>query len=80
MLDKIGLSGPPCKFGCRGRRRGAHVRDEIGDGEIGFVADSGDDGNFRIEDGARDDLFVNDQRSSMEPPPRARIKTSTIFL
>src|SRR5437667_8485385 len=37
---------------------GANVRDEVGDGEIGFVADAGDDGNFRIEDGAGDDLFV----------------------
>src|SRR5215813_660817 len=36
----------------------ANVRDKIGDGEIGFVADTGDDGNFRIENGTSDDLFV----------------------
>src|SRR5262249_54300973 len=43
----------------RGRRsRSAHVRDKIGDGEIGFVADTGNDGDFRIEDGAGDDFFV----------------------
>src|SRR5882762_3395896 len=46
------------ELGGGGRRGSANVGDEIGDGEIGFVADAGDHGNFRSEDGARDDFFV----------------------
>src|SRR5579859_3967813 len=46
------------EFGGGAGRRSANVGDEIGDSEISFVADAGDDGNFRIEDGAGDDLFV----------------------
>ncbi len=43
----------------RGRRSGrAHVRDEIGDREVGFVAHAGDHGNRRRGDGPRDDFFV----------------------
>ncbi len=46
------------QLGGGGGRGGAHVGDEIGDGEIGFVADAGDYGNFRSEDGAREFFFV----------------------
>src|SRR6266481_1998246 len=46
------------ELGGGGRRGGAHVGDEIGDGEIGFVADSGDYRNFGGEDGAGDFFFV----------------------
>ena len=46
------------EFGGGGRGGGAHIGDEIGDGEIGFVADAGDYRDCGIEDGARDDLFV----------------------
>src|SRR5438045_4713989 len=46
------------QFGGGGRRGSAHVGDEIGDGEVGLVADSGDYGNLRIENGAGDDFFV----------------------
>src|SRR5882672_1336349 len=46
------------KFGGGAGSRSANVRDEVGDGEIGFVADARDDRNFRIEDGPRDDFFV----------------------
>src|SRR6266850_1905262 len=46
------------ELGSGGRRRGAQVGNEIGNGEIGFVADAGDHGNFGSEDGARDDFFV----------------------
>ena len=44
--------------GGRRRRRRAHVGDEIADREIGLVADAGDDGDARLEHGARDDLLV----------------------
>src|SRR5207253_4053552 len=36
----------------------ANVGDKIGNGEIGLVADPGDDGELRIGDGARDNFFV----------------------
>ncbi len=42
----------------RGRRRRAHVGDEIGDGEIDLVADAADDGDGRGGDGARHRLVV----------------------
>ncbi len=43
--------------GGRGRGR-AEIGDEIGDGEIGFVADGGDDRHFGCANGAGDGLFV----------------------
>src|SRR5690349_22218380 len=46
------------ELGGGGRRGGANVGDEIGDGEIGFVADAGDDRNLRLGDGAGDDFFI----------------------
>src|SRR2546430_1108689 len=46
------------EFGRGAGSGSANVRDKICDSEIGFVADAGDDGNFRIEDGAGDNLFV----------------------
>src|SRR5256886_10071786 len=46
------------KFGGGAGSGSANVRDKIRDSEIGFVADAGDHGNFRIEDGAGDDFFV----------------------
>ncbi len=49
-------------LGGSGRSGSADVGDEISDGEIGFVADAGDDRNFRCEDGASDDLFVERRR------------------
>ena len=41
-----------------GRSGGAQVRHEIGDGEIGFVADAGDHRNQRRGNRARDNFFV----------------------
>src|SRR5439155_7025696 len=41
-----------------GRRGGAYIGDKIGDGEISFVADPGDHGDFGSEDSAGDDFFV----------------------
>ena len=41
-----------------GRRRGPQVGDEVGDREVGLVADAGDDGHARGHDGARDGLLV----------------------
>src|SRR4029077_20887189 len=46
------------ELGGGGRRGSANIGDEIGDGEIGFVADARDDGNFRCKDRAGDDFFV----------------------
>ena len=40
------------------RRRRAQVGDEVGDGEIGFVADAGDHRHRRCDDRARQDLLV----------------------
>src|SRR5207253_2626871 len=46
------------QFGGGGRRGSADIGNKIGDSEIGFVADAGDDRDFGSEDGARDDFFV----------------------
>src|SRR5256885_7797847 len=46
------------EFGGGAGSGSANVRDKIGDSEIGLVADAGDDGNFRIEDSAGDNFFV----------------------
>src|SRR5260370_23018772 len=46
------------ELGGGGGRGSAHVGDEIGDGEIGFVADTGDYGYFRSEDGGGDFFFI----------------------
>src|SRR6266446_3158456 len=46
------------KLGGRGRSGGADIGDEVRDGEIGFVADAGDDGNLGGGDGARHGFFV----------------------
>ncbi len=46
------------EFGGRGRRGSAQVGDEVGDGEIGFVADGGDHGNFGRGDGAGEAFVV----------------------
>src|SRR6266568_5243656 len=46
------------ELGSGGRRGGADVGDKIGNGEIGFVPDAGDNGNLGVGDGACDDLFV----------------------
>jgi|SRR5213593_3890934 len=46
------------KLGGGGRSGGADIGDKIRDGEIGFVADAGDDGNFGGSDGARHGFFV----------------------
>jgi len=37
---------------------GAEVGGEVGDGEVGFVADGGDDGDFRGRDGAGEEFAV----------------------
>ena len=44
----------------RGPRGGwrANVGDEIADREVGLMSDAADHRNFRLEDRARDDLFV----------------------
>jgi len=43
----------------RGRgRRGAEVGDEIGNSEVGFVANGGDDGDLRIENGLGEEFRV----------------------
>src|SRR6266704_2056668 len=46
------------ELGGGGGRGSTDIGDKIGDGEIGFVADPGDDGNLGSEDSARDDVFV----------------------
>ena len=51
-------AGVDDEFGGGGWRRGAHVGDEIGDGEIGFVAYAGDHRDFGGGDCAGDDFFV----------------------
>src|SRR5205085_2980890 len=48
------------EFGSGGRCGSAHIGDEVGDGEIGFVADARDNRNLRIEDGSGDDFFIKD--------------------
>ena len=67
-------------FGGGGGRGGAHVGDEIGDGEIGFVADAGDNRNLQSAMARATISSLNAQRSSSEPPPRARMMTSTSLL
>ena len=46
------------EFGGGGGRGGTEVGNEVGDGEVGFVADGGDDGELAGDDGAGDALGV----------------------
>ena len=46
------------QFGSRGRRGGAHVGDEIGDSEISFMADAGDNRNRAGRHGPSDAFLV----------------------
>ena len=46
------------EFGAGGRGRCAQVGDEVGDGDIGFVADRADDGDGAVGDGACDGFLV----------------------
>ena len=46
------------QFGGSGRRGGAHVGAEVGDGEVGLVADAGDDRHAAADDRARHHFFV----------------------
>ena len=51
MLGDVVL-GLGDELGGGGGGGGAEVGDEVGDGEVGFVADGGDDGEARGDDGA----------------------------
>src|SRR6267143_866903 len=53
-IDNIGDN----QFGGRARCRRAKIGHEIGNSEIDFMPNSGDDRNGHISDRARDDLFV----------------------
>ncbi len=44
LLDAVLGSGD--ELGCGGGGGGAEVGDEVGDGEVGLMADGGDDGEF----------------------------------
>ena len=46
------------EFGGGGGRGGTEVGGEVGNGEVGFVADGGDDGELAGDDGAGDALGV----------------------
>ncbi len=46
------------ELGGGGGSGGAQVRGEVGDGEVGFMADGGDDGQARGGDGAGNALGV----------------------
>ena len=46
------------ELGGSGGRGGAEVGGEVGDGEVGFVADGGDNGKFAGDDGAGNTLGV----------------------
>src|SRR4029077_16939375 len=46
------------ELGSCGGSGSANVSDKIGDGEIGFMAHAGDDGNFGSSDGAGERFFV----------------------
>ncbi len=54
-------------FGGRARSCGADVGDKIGDCEIGFVADGGNDGNGGIENGAGHTFFVEGPKILQAP-------------
>ncbi len=45
------------EFGGGGGRGSANIGDKIRDGEIGFVADAGDDGNLGSSDGASNEFL-----------------------
>ncbi len=69
----------PCHHqlgGGRGRRR-ADVGDEVGNRHVAFVADGRDDGQGTRCDRARDGSWLKAQRSSIDPPPRPTMTTST---
>lgn len=57
-LVEDGFAGSGEDFGGGGRGGGAEIGDEVGDGDVGFMADGGDDGNGGGVDGAGDDLLV----------------------
>ena len=52
------LPGADDHLGRGGRRGGAEVGDEIGDGDVGLVSDGGDNGNRRGGNSAGDGFFV----------------------
>ena len=65
-------------LGGRRRRRRAEVGDEVGDRDVGLVADGGDDRHRTTRAIARATTSsLNAQRSSIDPPPRPTITTST---
>ena len=82
-LAKVGdvfvefAAGVDDEFGGRGRGGGANVGDEIGDGEIGFVADARDYWNHGLRDGARDRFFVESPEIFERASAARKIKTST---
>ena len=58
-------------LGRRRRRRRAEIGDEVGDGDVGLVADRGDDRHRACGDGARDDLLV-ERPEILDRPAAAR--------
>jgi hypothetical protein len=70
------------QFGGSARGGGAKIGDEITDGEIDFVADSGDNRQRRFKDGTRDDLFVESPqilKASSTPGDEDKIKAAGGF-
>ena len=68
----------PTSAAAAGRRRCARVGDEIAYREVGLVADAADDRDAPTRTPrARRTSSLNAHRSSIEPPPRQTIRTST---
>ena len=72
-----GLARLRDQLGGGGGRRRAQVGAEVGDGEVGLVADAADQRHRAAHDGARQRSSLKAHRSSIEPPPRTSRITST---
>ena len=60
----------------RGRRRGAHIGDEVGDGHIGLMANRADDRRDAGIHRTRHGFLVEAPEIFQRAPPRARIRAS----
>ena len=76
LLDAVLCGGD--EFGGSGRCGSAEVGDEVCDGEVGFVADSGDYGQTGCGNGAGKGLVVEAGEIFDRPPPRAMRMRSTV--
>jgi hypothetical protein len=84
QVVKQGIAVGAGQFGGGGRGGGAQVGRKIGDGEIGFMADAGDDGDRRGVDGAGNAFFIEgpevfDAAAAATDDDRVAIALASLF-